>query len=68
VSPGLRDIAERMGELELDSMRAAETLMQGLGRGPLFWKLAQSFSALYPSGSDEKQWVDGVLFREKGLG
>ena len=33
-----------------------------------FWKLAQSLSALYPKGTDEKRWVDGVLARKKGLG
>ncbi|MGZ3392144.1 MAG: hypothetical protein ACXVCF_21475, partial [Isosphaeraceae bacterium] len=33
-----------------------------------FWKLAQALSALYPRGSDEKRWVDGVLARKKGLG
>jgi len=33
-----------------------------------FWRLAQALSALYPSGSDEKRWVDGVLARKKGLG
>lgn len=43
-------------------------VQEGVGQGPLFWKLAQSFSALYPSGSDEKRWVDGVLARKKGLG
>ena len=32
------------------------------------WKLAQALSALYPSSSDEKRWVDGVLARKKGLG
>ena len=41
---------------------------EGVGKQPQFWKLAQSFSALYPSGSDEKRWVDGVLARKKGLG
>jgi hypothetical protein len=40
----------------------------GTGHGPLFWKLAQSLSALYPGGSDEKRWVDGVLARKKGMG
>jgi adenine-specific DNA methylase len=40
----------------------------GVGRNPLFWRLAQALSALYPSGSDEKRWVDGVLARKKGLG
>lgn len=43
-------------------------MQDGVGHGPLFWKLAQSFSALYPAGSDEKRWVDGVLARKKGLG
>lgn len=43
-------------------------VQEGVGQGPLFWKLAQSFSALYPNGSDEKRWVDGVLARKKGLG
>ena len=40
----------------------------GIGTDARFWKLAQSFSALYPRGSDEKRWVDGVLARKKGLG
>lgn len=39
-----------------------------VGRDPRFWRLAQALSALYPSGSDEKRWVDGVLARKKGLG
>ncbi|NLV27385.1 MAG: DUF1156 domain-containing protein [Methanomicrobiales archaeon] len=37
-------------------------------REPKFWKLAQSLSALYPPGTEEKRWVDGVLARKKGLG
>jgi len=40
----------------------------GVGRNPLFWRLAQALSALYPPGSDDKRWVDGVLGRKKGLG
>lgn len=40
----------------------------GAGTDARFWKLAQSLSALYPKGSDEKRWVDGVLARKKGLG
>jgi len=40
----------------------------GVGRNPLFWRLAQAMSALYPSSTDEKRWVDGVLARKKGLG
>ncbi len=41
---------------------------EGVGRNPLFWRLAQALSALYPAGTEEKRWVDGVLGRKKGLG
>ena len=34
----------------------------------LFWRFAQSLSALYPAGTDESRWVGGVLARKKGLG
>lgn len=40
----------------------------GAGQDQRFWQLAQALSALYPSSSDEKRWVDGVLARKKGLG
>ena len=40
----------------------------GAGRDPRFWRLAQALSALYPSSTEEKRWVDGVLARKKGLG
>jgi len=38
------------------------------GRAARVWTLAQALSALYPAGSDEKHWVDGVLARKKELG
>jgi Protein of unknown function (DUF1156) len=41
---------------------------EGAGSDPRSWKLAQSLSALYPTGTEEKRWVDGVLARKKGLG
>ena len=41
---------------------------EGIGADQRYWKLAQAFSALYPTGTDEKRWVDGVLSRKKGLG
>ncbi len=41
---------------------------EGIGRQAQFWKLAQSLAALYPTGSDERRWVEGVLARKKGLG
>jgi hypothetical protein len=40
----------------------------GIGQDAGFWKLAQALSALYPTGTQEKRWVDGVLARKKGLG
>jgi adenine-specific DNA methylase len=40
----------------------------GAGRDGRFWKLANALSALYPAGTNEKRWVDGVLARKKGLG
>lgn len=40
---------------------------EGAGRNQGFWSLAQALSALYPTGTDEKRWVDGVLAREKSL-
>jgi hypothetical protein len=41
---------------------------EGVGRDSRFWRLAQALSALYPPGTEEKRWVDGVLGRKKGLG
>lgn len=40
----------------------------GAGHDDRFWRLAQALSALYPTNTDEKRWVDGVLARKKGLG
>lgn len=41
---------------------------EGAGSDERFWRLAQVLSFLYPSISDEKRWIDGVLARKKGLG
>lgn len=40
----------------------------GVGQDQRFWRLAQALSALYPTGSDERRWVEGVLARKKGMG
>lgn len=40
----------------------------GVGKDQKFWRLAQSLCALYPSGTDERRWSEGVLARKKGLG
>jgi adenine-specific DNA methylase len=39
-----------------------------MATNPRFWQLAQALAALYPQGSDERRWVEGVLARKKGLG
>jgi adenine-specific DNA methylase len=41
---------------------------EGIGKDPQFKKLAQALVALYPAGSDEKRWAEGVMSRMKGLG
>jgi hypothetical protein len=41
---------------------------EGVGRDSRFWSLAQALSALYPTHTVEKRWIDGVLSRKKGLG
>lgn len=40
----------------------------GVGRDERFWRLANALNALYPTGSDERRWVEGVLTRRKALG
>ena len=41
---------------------------EGGGNDDRFWRLSQSLSALYPSHTDEKRWIDGVLARKKSFG
>jgi putative DNA methylase len=78
----LQETVARAGDTVLDRVHQAMLLFaagradalkrfvvtEGIGRDGRFWRLAQALSALYPSGSDEKRWVDGVLARKKGLG
>ncbi len=73
---------ERPGETVLDRIHQSMILFaasrgealkrflveDGAGRDQRFWRLAQALSALYPSHTEEKRWVDGVLARKKGLG
>lgn len=40
----------------------------GVGKDPRFWKLADNLNKLYPPGTEERRWVEGVLARKKGLG
>ncbi len=41
---------------------------EGIGKEDRFWRLANALLALYPTSSQEKRWVDGVINRKKGLG
>jgi adenine-specific DNA methylase len=73
---------KRVGETTLDRVHQGMILFaagrgealkrfiveDGIGRDGKFWRLAQALSALYPSRSDEKRWVDGVLARKKQFG
>ena len=38
------------------------------GQDLSLWSLAQALAALYPTGSEERRWVEGVLARKKSLG
>lgn len=74
--------APRVGNTVLDRVHQAMILFaagrsealrrflvdEGVGRDERFWRLAQALSALYPSGTDERRWVEGVQARKKGLG
>lgn len=40
----------------------------GVGMQAALWRLAQALAALYPPGSDEKRWVEGVLAKKRGMG
>jgi putative DNA methylase len=40
----------------------------GVGKDDRFWKLADNLNKLYPAGTEERRWVEGVLARKKGLG
>ena len=39
----------------------------GVGKDARFWKLADNLNKLYPTGTDERRWIEGVLARKKGL-
>jgi adenine-specific DNA methylase len=75
-------IIERHGKTVLDRIHQSMILFaagrsealkrflveEGVGRDQRFWSLAQALSALYPTQTSEKRWIDGVLARKKGLG
>jgi hypothetical protein len=73
---------EKVGETALDLVHESMLLFasgrtealrrfvvgDGVGGDQRFWRLAQALSALYPTASEEKRWVDGVLAKKKGMG
>jgi adenine-specific DNA methylase len=72
----------RMGDTALDRVHQAMILFaagrgealkrfvvdDGVGRDGKFWRLAQALSALYPTGTDERRWVEGLMARKKQFG
>jgi len=72
----------RLGETTLDRVHQAMILFaagrgealkrfvvdDGVGRDGKFWRLAQALSALYPTGTDERRWVEGLMARKKQFG
>ena len=72
----------RLGETTLDRVHQAMILFaagrgdalkrfvvdDGVGRDGKFWRLAQALSALYPVGTEERRWVEGVMARKKQFG
>lgn len=45
-----------------------KSFLQETGQDQSFWSLAQALNSLYPTGSEERRWVEGVLARKKSLG
>jgi len=47
---------------------ALSAFLREHGQDQSLWSLAQALAALYPAGSEERRWVEGVLARKKSLG
>jgi len=47
---------------------ALSAFLQEQGQDQSLWSLAQALATLYPTGSEERRWVEGVLARKKSLG
>jgi len=45
-----------------------KSFLQEIGQDQSFWSLAQALNSLYPAGSEERRWVEGVLARKKSMG
>ncbi len=44
-----------------------KSFLQEIGQDQGFWSLAQALNSLYPVGSDERRWVEGILARKKSM-
>jgi putative DNA methylase len=70
-SPGLT-ILDRVHQAMLlfgeNRSDALKSFLQETGQDQSFWSLAQALNSLYPVGSEERRWVEGVLSRKKSLG
>ena len=42
-------------------------LTEEAGKDERFWKLAQALNSLYPKGTDERRWVEGVQTFRRGV-
>lgn len=45
-----------------------KSFLQEIEQDQGFWSLAQALNSLYPVGSEERRWVEGVLARKKSMG
>jgi hypothetical protein len=45
-----------------------KSFLQEIGQDQGFWSLSQALNSLYPVGSEERRWVEGVLARKKSMG
>jgi len=62
------DVARKMAQgLGAYLEKLDHLVEEGVGRDSRYWALANALSALYPAGTDEKRWVEGVLARKKRL-
>jgi len=45
-----------------------KSFLQEIGQDQGFWSLSQALNSLYPVGSEERRWVEGVMARKKSMG
>jgi len=45
-----------------------KSFLQEIGQDQGFWSLSQALNSVYPVGSEERRWVEGVMARKKSMG